>query len=97
MAIETPWDIDHALDVIRNSYCYRNLDKDDYLSVLSYLAGEYVELEERYVYAKIWIDREKNQFGKRGKLARMLYSTNIGTIPDRSSAVVNAGKGCWED
>ncbi|MEJ8542993.1 ATP-dependent helicase [Methanothermobacter wolfeii] len=91
MAIENPWDIDHALDVIRNSYCYRNLDRDDYLSVLSYLAGEYVELEERYVYAKIWIDREKNQFGKRGKLARMLYSTNIGTIPDRSSAVVKCG------
>src|SRR5690606_22172090 len=45
MAIENPWDIDHALDVIRNSYCYRNLDRDDYLSVLSYLAGEYVELE----------------------------------------------------
>ena len=27
-------------------------------------------------------------FGKRGKLARMLYSTNIGTIPDRSAARV---------
>jgi ATP-dependent Lhr-like helicase len=27
-------------------------------------------------------------FGKRGKLARMIYSTNIGTIPDRSSARV---------
>ncbi|MCQ8905231.1 MAG: ATP-dependent helicase, partial [Methanothermobacter sp.] len=88
MAIEHPWDIDHALEVIRNSYCYRNLEREDYLSVLSYLAGEYMELEERYVYAKIWVDYDKNQFGRRGKLARMLYSTNIGTIPDRSAAVV---------
>ncbi|ADL57973.1 predicted ATP-dependent helicase [Methanothermobacter marburgensis str. Marburg] len=86
--MRTPWDIDHALEVIRNSYCYRNLRREDYLSVLSYLAGEYAELEERYVYAKIWVDHDKNMFGRRGKLARMLYSTNIGTIPDRSAAVV---------
>ncbi|RAP44657.1 MAG: ATP-dependent helicase, partial [Methanosphaera sp. rholeuAM74] len=29
-----------------------------------------------------------NSFGKRGKLARMLYSTNVGTISDRSLARV---------
>ena len=52
------------------------------------MAGEYPELEERYVYAKIWINYEKNTFGKRGKLARMLYSTNIGTIPDSSGVLV---------
>lgn len=88
MSIENKWDIDYAYDVIRKSYCYENLSKDDYLSVLSYMAGEYVELEDRYVYAKIWIDYDENLFGKRGRLARMLYSTNIGTIPDRSGAVV---------
>ena len=82
MSIENPWDIDYAYDIIRKSYCYKDLDKDDYEDVLSYLAGEYVELEDRYVYAKIWIDYKENTFGKRGKLARMLYSTNIGTIPD---------------
>ena len=88
MGIENPWDIDYAYDVIRKSYCYKDLDRDDYEDVLSYLAGEYVELEERYVYAKIWIDYKENTFGKRGKLARMLYSTNIGTIPDHSSVAV---------
>ena len=62
--------------------------RDDYENVLSYLAGEYPELEERYVYAKIWIDYKENTFGKRGKLARMLYSTNIGTIPDSSGVLV---------
>ena len=88
MAIENPWDIDYAYEVIRKSYCYKDLSRDDYEDVLSYLAGEYVELEERYVYAKIWIDYKKNTFGKRGRLARMLYSTNIGTIPDSSNVRV---------
>ena len=88
MSIENPWDIDYALDIIRKSYCYKDLERDDYEDVLSYLAGEYVELEDRYVYAKIWIDYKENTFGKRGKLARMLYSTNIGTIPDHSAVLV---------
>lgn len=88
MAIENPWDIDYAYEVIKKSYCYRNLEKDEYEDVLSYLAGEYDELEERYVYPKIWIDYDKNTFGKRGKLARMLYATNIGTIPDSSGVLV---------
>lgn len=88
MSIENPWDIDYAYDVIRKSYCYKDLTRDDYENVLSYLAGEYPELEEHYVYAKIWIDYKENTFGKRGKLARMLYSTNIGTIPDSSGVLV---------
>ena len=88
MSIENPWDIDYAYDVIRKSYCYKDLSRDDYEDVLSYMAGEYPELEERYVYAKIWIDYKENTFGKRGKLARMLYSTNIGTIPDSSGVLV---------
>lgn len=88
MAIENPWDIDYAYDVIRKSYCYKDLSRDDYEDVLSYMAGEYPELEERYVYAKIWIDYKENTFGKRGKLARVLYSTNIGTIPDSSGVLV---------
>ena len=88
MSIENPWDIDYAYDVIKKSYCYKDLTRDDYEDVLSYMAGEYPEFEERYVYAKIWIDYENKTFGKRGKLARMLYSTNIGTIPDSSGVLV---------
>ncbi|MGZ7208910.1 MAG: ATP-dependent helicase [Methanobacterium sp.] len=88
LAIEERQDIDATYELVKRSYCYRNLTEDDYLSVLSYLAGEYTDLEERYVYAKIWADYDINMFGKRGKLARVLYATNIGTIPDRSSARV---------
>jgi ATP-dependent helicase Lhr and Lhr-like helicase len=88
MAIEHKWSIDDAYRLIKGSYPYRNLSQNDFVSVLSYLAGEYTRLEERYVYAKIWVDYDTKMFGKRGKLARMLYSTNIGTIPDRSAARV---------
>lgn len=88
MAIEQKWNIDDAYQLIKRSYPYRNLEQNDFVGVLSYLAGEYTRLEERYVYAKIWVDYNKKMFGKRGKLARMLYSTNIGTIPDRSAARV---------
>ena len=88
MSIENPCDIDYTYDIVRKSYCYKNLSRDDYEDVLSYLAGEYVALEERYVYAKIWIDYDKGVFSKRGKMARVLYSTNIGTIPDHSAVKV---------
>lgn len=88
MAIENPRDIDDAYNLITSSYPYRKLSQNDFVSVLSYLAGDYTSLEDRYVYAKIWVDYQENRFGKRGKLARMLYSTNIGTIPDRSAARV---------
>ncbi|MDR3291546.1 MAG: ATP-dependent helicase [Methanobrevibacter sp.] len=88
MAIENIWDIDYCYDVIRKSYNYVNLSRDEYEDVLSYLAGEYIELEDRYVYPKIWIDYDKNIFGKKGRLARVIYSTNVGTIPDSSNILV---------
>lgn len=88
MAIEDDWHIDNAYDLVKRSYCYKNLSKDDFMSVMSYLAGEYSSLEERYVYGKIWINYEQNLFGRRGKLARVLYITNIGTIPDESCILV---------
>jgi ATP-dependent Lhr-like helicase len=51
--------------------------------VLSYLSGDY-DLEKSNVYGKIWIDKERQEIGKRGKLARVIYLTNIGTIPEES-------------
>jgi len=51
--------------------------------VISYLAGDYA-LEHRNVYAKIWYDTESKQIGKKGKLARVIYMTNLGTIPSES-------------
>jgi len=84
MAISQKWNIDELLTLIRKSYCYHDLKKEDFYEVLSYLSGEYVDLESKNVYAKIWIDWKTKELGKRGMLARMIYMTNIGTIPEES-------------
>ncbi len=92
MAIDKTWNIDEMFNLIRGSYCYSNLSKEDFFAVISYLAGEYA-LEARNVYAKVWYDPETKKIGKKGKLARMIYMTNIGTIPEESFIkVVIAGR-----
>jgi Lhr-like helicase len=92
MAIQKVWDIDEMFKVIRKSYCYSNLTREDFLGVISYLCGEY-ELEHRHVYAKIWYDKETKQIGKKGKMARVIYMTNIGTIPEESFVNVVIARG----
>ena len=76
------------LTLVTNSYCYHTLDLKDFQDVIDYLAGKYISLEDRHIYAKIWHDEETGMIGKRGKLARILYMTNIGTIPDESFITV---------
>ncbi|MFB6203341.1 MAG: ATP-dependent helicase [Candidatus Nanohaloarchaea archaeon] len=83
MACNHRWDIDHAFNVVRKSYCYRGLEREDWNRVLKYLGGEY-ELEDQNVYRKIWVDRDENRFGRSGKMTRVIYMTNIGTIPDET-------------
>src|SRR3989338_7764389 len=74
--------------MITSSYCYRNLKYSEFLEILDYLSGEYTKLEDRHVYAKIWYDKETGMIGKRSRLARMIYMTNIGTIPDETHVQV---------
>lgn len=78
--------------LIRQSYCYKTLSRTDFDSVIEYLAGKYVSLEDRNVYAKIWHDPETGMLGRKGKLARLIYMTNIGTIPDESYVTVKIGE-----
>ncbi len=87
MAIYKIWDVNEIFSLIRKSYCYSKLPRTDFFDVISYLAGDYA-LEKSNVYGKIWYDKEKNQIGKRGKMARVLYLTNIGTIPEESFITV---------
>ncbi len=91
MAITKIWGADEMLKLIRKSYCYSELSKEEFLSVVSYLAGDYA-LEHRYVYAKIWYNGATGEIGKKGKLARVIYITNIGTIPEEGfiSVVVSS-------
>jgi ATP-dependent Lhr-like helicase len=83
MAIYKIWEFDEIFELIRKSYCYHTLSRKDFLDVISYLAGEYA-LEKSHVYAKIWYDSVTKQIGKKGKMARVMYMTNIGTIPEES-------------
>jgi ATP-dependent Lhr-like helicase len=83
--------VSDLLQMIRQSYCYRDLSEGDFRSVMSYLSGEHVSLEDRHVYAKIWYDPETGMVGRKGKLARVIYMTNIGTIPDETGVTVKVG------
>ncbi|WP_135820668.1 ATP-dependent helicase [Halostella litorea] len=83
--------------VLRRAYPYRDYGVDDWERLLRYLTADYDGLEEQNVYAKVWRDANDppggeyhyDEFdvgeplmGKRGRLARVIYMTNIGTIPD---------------
>ncbi|MBU1974714.1 MAG: ATP-dependent helicase, partial [Nanoarchaeota archaeon] len=76
--------IKELFNLIKQSYCYQNLEWDDFFELIKFLSGAYVSLEERHVYARIWYDQETGEIGKRGKMARVIYMTNIGTIPTES-------------
>ncbi len=82
IAINEPTDLDRVKKIVRRCYCYRHLTDDDFMSVIRYLAGGLPGMEEKSIYGKIWYDPETNKIGRRGKLARMIYYTNIGVIPD---------------
>jgi len=91
LAIVEPWVIDHAYELVRSSYPYRDLGRDDFDRVLESL-GEVPRLKHRSVYAKLWIDWENGRFGsKQG--ARLIYFTNVGTIPEESNWRVFSEKG----
>ncbi|ELZ12100.1 ATP-dependent helicase [Natrinema thermotolerans DSM 11552] len=82
---------------LRRAYPYRNYTEAEYESLMRYLTADYAGLEEKNVYAKVWRDENdppggqhhheafpvgEPLIGKRGRLARVIYMTNIGTIPD---------------
>ncbi|MEF8781208.1 MAG: ATP-dependent helicase, partial [Haloferacaceae archaeon] len=84
-------------ETLCRAYPYRNFDDVDWERLLRYLTADYDGLEEKNVYAKVWRDTNdppdgehhypeydvgEPLVGKRGRLARMIYMTNVGTIPD---------------
>ncbi len=85
MALEKVWDVDEAYNLIKRAYPYKDLSREDFLDVLNYLSGG---IEEKNVYAKIWL--KDNKFGKRGKSVRAIYYMNVGTIPDETAVDVIA-------
>lgn len=89
MSLDSRWDVKEAYEVVRGSYCYRNLTMESFQDVLKYL-GSKDDFEG--VYSKIWYDPEEAQFGKK-KGSRMIYFMNLGTIPEEANyrVVTNHG------
>lgn len=89
LCLEKDWETDELYDFVKQSYCYRNLVYKDFIQTVEFLAGHFTSLEERNVYAKIWY--REGKVGRRGRMTRVIYMTNIGTIPDATSVMVKVG------
>ncbi|MCA1813686.1 MAG: ATP-dependent helicase [Halobacteriales archaeon] len=93
LSLEQRWELDDAISLVRRAYPYKDITEDEVVRILRYLSGSYEELEARKVYGKLWFDEESRQFGRRGRMARAIYYTNIGVIPDEVAAKVMTTSG----
>lgn len=91
IALQEKIHINDLYKLIRQSYCYKDLRREDFKEIIDYLSGKYISLESRHIYAKIWHDEETGMIGRKGKMGRVIYMTNIGTIPDESFITVKIG------
>jgi len=89
MALEKRWDVDEAYALVRRSYSFHELPRKDFLAVLEYLSSRNPDIK---VFAKIWFDEEEGRFGKK-KGTRMIYYTNVGTIPEEGTYHVYSERG----
>jgi ATP-dependent Lhr-like helicase len=96
---------------LRRAYPYRDFSEPEWERLVRYLTADYDGLEEKNVYAKVWLDTNdppagehhyeefpvgEPLIGKRGKMARVIYMTNLGTIPDSFTCdVVTRGSNEW--
>ncbi|MBW2992522.1 ATP-dependent helicase [Candidatus Woesearchaeota archaeon] len=92
IALQNKIHINDLFKLIKQSYCYHGLDRKDFNEVIDYLSGKFISLEARHIYAKIWHDEETGMIGRKGKMGRVIYMTNIGTIPDESFIIVKMGE-----
>jgi len=111
MAINGPLPESAVTGMLRRAYPYREYTSEEWEQLVRYLTADYEGLEDRNVYAKIWRDTNdppsgehhyeaypvgERLIGKRGRLARVIYMTNIGTIPDSFTCdVVTRGDDEW--
>ncbi len=89
MSIERKWGVDEAYELVKRSYCYRNLSRSQFESVLRYLGAK--DAFEG-VYSKLWYDEGSRTFGKK-RGSRMIFYLNQGTIPEESDYTVYSERG----
>jgi ATP-dependent Lhr-like helicase len=98
-------------ETLRRAYPYREFTEEEWERLMQYLTADYEGLEEKNVYAKVWRDTNdapdgehhyeefpvgEPLIGKRGRMARVIYMTNLGTIPDSFACdVVTRGGDEW--
>ena len=80
ISLEKKWSDEEAFELVKKTYCYKDIKEEDFLNVLNYLSGGF---EEGNVYSKIWWDRKEHTFGRK-KSTRLIYFTNAGTIPEEA-------------
>jgi len=89
MSLEKKYDASEAYEIVKSSFCYHGLTRKKFLKVLEYASGSDIE----GIYGKIWYDPKSGSFGKK-RGSRLIYYTNIGTIPPESNYYVKlAGTG----
>src|SRR5512136_1890545 len=89
MSIEKKWTLDGAYELLRRSYCYKDLTMGQLESVLRYLGGKD---EFEGIYSKLWYDERERTFGKK-RGSRMIYYLNQGTIPEEADYKVFSERG----
>src|SRR3989442_1235103 len=89
MSLEKRWDVDEAFELVRRSHSFHDLTKKDFLAVLDYLSSRNPDIK---VFAKIWFDEEEGRIGKK-KGTRIIYYTNVGTIPEEGTYHVFSERG----
>jgi ATP-dependent Lhr-like helicase len=76
------WDRVELYDVVRSSYCYRNLTEHSFNGVIEMLAGRFAETPIKSLQARLNWDKVNDRLiTRRG--SRLLATLNGGTIPDR--------------
>jgi ATP-dependent Lhr-like helicase len=89
LSIEKKWNADEAYALVRRSYCYKDLTRAQFESVLRYLGGKD---EFEGVYSKLWYDEKERAFGKK-RGSRMIFYLNQGTIPEEADYKVFSERG----
>jgi ATP-dependent Lhr-like helicase len=89
MSLEQRWSTDEAYELVKRSYSFHDLPKKDFLAVVDYLSSRNPDIK---VFAKIWFDEAEGRFGKK-KGTRMIYYTNVGTIPEEGTYHVYSERG----
>jgi ATP-dependent Lhr-like helicase len=83
MSLVRRWEIDETFSIIKQSYCYHQVPKKDFLKVMKYIGGKHT-LEDRGVYGKVRYYPDEQVFGIRHG-TRSIYNLNIGTIPQEAN------------